>query len=738
MAIVTPWFGPDLRGGAEQQSYQLARNLAARGYLVDVLTTCSASFSDDWSRNTLRPGVEKRGNLSVYRFKTRKRDRRAFERVNVILMELATERLPTSVSPIGDEDARVFYEENINAPALLVHLAERGSAYERIIFIPYLYGTTLNGLPLVADRAYLQPCFHDEPYAYLQRVRENVHAARGLLFNSQGELELAVRLFGPGIIKKSAIVGEGVITDVAPEQHAQHVGAFTPTEHAYVLYLGRQDETKNLGTLLQAWIGFKRRRPTSRLQLVLAGQHGSSNSDRLRAIVDLGSVSTLEKNALLANCVALAQPSLNESFSRVLYESWTHGRPVIVHRDCLATATAVDGCNGGLIAASVPEWESALRWVDDASPTQLAEFGERGRSFARTHASWDAVIGRYEWVLGLDSPTKLHAEAARLTMRQIVPANETARRYAAALARSFERDRAELGGERAPVIDSSNAATIMHVVCDERPAEVVTPAALGALILHATERDGRIDKDCADALTRLNRISSNVFTSTPQALDEIRAAGLSNARFLPINVDPREWDIAPDRALAEALHDGKQNLLYVGPLVMQGHHLDRLIIAFLHYLTLEREARLTIVGTGDVDDASYRRLLAEVRRLDLVDHVLVTHNLSDEQFVAVFRAADLFISLDETESLGEAFLQAMWFDVPILAYRTRIAQALVQQAGILITDASDLLAVAALAQLLVVDPALRANVLQAQRRIRLEFDSDTLIGQLVSCLDVPA
>ena len=739
VAIVTPWFGSGLRGGAEQQSYQLARALASRGYAVDVLTTCCASFSDDWSRNTLRPGVEKHGNLSIYRFRTRKRDRRAFERVNVILTELARERLPLSVSPIGDDDARIFYDENINAPALLSHLSEHGKTYRRVIFIPYLYGTTLNGLPLVADRAYLQPCFHDEPYAYLQRVRENVHAARGLLFNSEGELELAIRLFGPGIIKKSSIVGEGVVTDVGPEQHAQHVGAFSPREQPYILYLGRQDETKNLGTLLQAWVGFKRRRPASRLQLVLAGQHGSSNSDKLRAIVDLGSVSTAEKNALLANCIALAQPSLNESFSRVLYESWMHARPVVVHRDCLATATAVRSCNGGLIAAMVPEWESALQWIDDAEPAQLTELGERGRSFARAYASWDAVIARYERALDLDSPTKIHEEAAHAHVRQVVPENETAQRYSAALARALERDRVKNGIETtATPREPSDAAVVMHYVCDdERTADETCSSAVQALIYHATALGRREGKECGDELMLLQRIATNVFASTPQALEEVRAAGFSDARFAPISVDPRAWDIVPDRVLAEALHDGKQNLLYIGALATQGH-LDRLMIAFLHYLTLEREARLTIVGTGDVDGALYRRLLAEVRRLDLVDHVLVTHNLSDEQFVAVFRAADLFISLDETENLGEAFLQAMWFDVPILAYRTRIAEALVGQAGILIADTSDLLAIAALAQLLVVDPALRTNVLQAQRRIRAEFDSDTLIRQLTACVDVPA
>ena len=208
LAIVTPWFGNELRGGAERQSWQLAHHLAARGHSVDVLTTCSASFDDDWSRNRLRAGVEKVENFTVRRFKVAKRDRRAFARVNAILTALEPKDLQRSVSPIGDEDAAVFTEQNINSPALLQYLASHGRDYHSIVFIPYLYGTTLSGIAKVAERAYLQPCLHDEPYAYLPAVSAAVHRAKGLLFNSEGEYEIALSLFGPGIIPKSTVVGK--------------------------------------------------------------------------------------------------------------------------------------------------------------------------------------------------------------------------------------------------------------------------------------------------------------------------------------------------------------------------------------------------------------------------------------------------------------------------------------------------------------------------------------------------
>ncbi len=155
--------------------------------------------------------------------------------------------------------------------------------------------------------------------------------------------------------------------------------------------------------------------------------------------------------------------------------------------------------------------------------------------------------------------------------------------------------------------------------------------------------------------------------------------------------------------------------------------------AFLHYLSLEREARLIIVGTGSVDDALHTRLLAEVRRLDLADHVLVARALSLEQSVAVFRAADLFVSLDEEETLEEPLLAAMWFDVPILAYRTKTAAAIAGKAALLLTDTSDLLAIAALAQMLIIDSDLRHRVVEAQRSARVRFESERPAQGRASC-----
>ena len=133
-----------------------------------------------------------------------------------------------------------------------------------------------------------------------------------------------------------------------------------------------------------------------------------------------------------------------------------------------------------------------------------------------------------------------------------------------------------------------------------------------------------------------------------------------------------------------------------------------------------------LIARGEVDDTIYGRVSAKVRSLDLVDRVLLARDITGPQLQSVYRCAHLFWSLDEGDSLGEGFLQAMWFDVPIIAYKTDVSTRLVGDAGLLIADKSDLMAIATLAQIVVTDGELRRRIVRAQRTDDRAVGSKTL------------
>lgn len=401
LAIVTPWFGEHLKGGAEQQAYQLATRLAARGHVVHVLTTCARAPQDDWSENHFPAGETQGQGFRIIRFPLSHRNEQIFQQINHILLSIGKEHLKAGVNPITTEEARTFVEYNIQSPRLLKHLSRNKARYRAFIFIPYLYGPILSGLPLVADKALLQPCLHDEAYAYLPSVEALFRKARAILFNSAGEGRLGEKLFGPGILPRSHIVGEGVESLAMASQFSAEIKSLGPLElgrHPYLLYLGRRDITKNVPSMVRAFLAYKRRSPASMLRLALAGP-GDGTDITDPSVVELGLVSEEEKNALLKHCLALVQPSLNESYSRVIMEAWYYEKPVLVNRKCLATAIAVVESGGGLLAAEPGEWEAQFAMLETLSTGQRDQLGRQGRNYANLYADWDKTLERFEKIL---------------------------------------------------------------------------------------------------------------------------------------------------------------------------------------------------------------------------------------------------------------------------------------------------------------------------------------------------
>jgi glycosyltransferase involved in cell wall biosynthesis len=401
IAIVIPWFGEDLKGGAEQQAWQVATRLAQRGHQIEVLTTCCRSFQDDWSVNHLKSGFSQEQGLKIRRFQVNNRDRTIFDRVNALILSLPSSALKPGVSPVSLENAAIFGSENINSTDLLNYLKKHQEEYQAFLFLPYLYGPILNGLKIVASRAFLQPCLHDEAYAYLPQIANIFHSAKGLLFNSEGEAQLARQLYGPGIIAKSLVAGEGIEAGVYNNTGIIYIKDLQIKQERFILCLGRRDSTKNTDLLVKAYINFKQEYPNSNLKLVIAGPGNPSFLASVPGLVDLGLVAENEKEALLANCLALFQPSQNESYSRVIMEAWFYKRPVAAHRKCLATAMAVESAKGGWLAETEIEWTELFAEIDRTEAEKLTEYGSNGQVYARENAVWDKVMQRYEAAFGL-------------------------------------------------------------------------------------------------------------------------------------------------------------------------------------------------------------------------------------------------------------------------------------------------------------------------------------------------
>ena len=128
IAFVIPWYGENIPGGAESECRRTSENLFKAGVEIEILTTCVKEFESDWNQNFHREGECRVNGIPVRRFKVRKRDTQAFDRINYKLMN----NLPVS---LGEEEE--FIREMINSDNLYKFIEKNKLSYY-FIFIPYI------------------------------------------------------------------------------------------------------------------------------------------------------------------------------------------------------------------------------------------------------------------------------------------------------------------------------------------------------------------------------------------------------------------------------------------------------------------------------------------------------------------------------------------------------------------------------------------------------------------------
>jgi glycosyltransferase involved in cell wall biosynthesis len=383
VTYVVPRYGLEVIGGAEYGARMLAEHLVGEGVAVEVCTTCaldSQTWADEYPTGT----VDING-VTVRRFRSvRGRDAR-FEQFSAgVLAD------PSGVAP--EVERRWFELQGPVCPAALD--AAEVSGADVVVFYPYLFWPTVEGVPRFGRRAVLHPAAHDEPPIRLPVFRRVFSSVGGVVFHTIDERRLTERLFPTVSTLPQATVGLGVTPADGSEAAAR--ADLGIGDRPFLLCLGRVDNGKGTLTLHQFFAAYKERHPGP-LALVFAGPV----VDPLPAhhdIVVAGPVDEAVKWGALRGADVLVSPSPLESLSLVLLEGWRAGRPALVNGRCDTTRRQVAISHGGLWFDSYLAFEVALeRLVADR---QLrGAMGEAGRAYVERRYAWPRLISRYRCFL---------------------------------------------------------------------------------------------------------------------------------------------------------------------------------------------------------------------------------------------------------------------------------------------------------------------------------------------------
>lgn len=380
IAFVCPRFAEGAAlGGAETLLRRLAERAAAAGRDVSFLTTCAQDHFT-WA-NVLPPGERRFGSLTVRYFPVD-------EARDVARFHTLQTRIGHGAALTSDEELD-WLRNSVNSQTLCDHLQQEGDRYDRLVMGPYLFGLVYFASQIHPAKTLLLPCLHDEAFATLSAMRGLFTSVRGWIFNTEPERDLARRLYGIDTTR-AAVVGMGLEAfeaDAARFRRSRRL--VTP----YVIYSGRREPLK--GTpLLMDYLAVFRERTKQDVKLVLTGSGPVEPPPALAPhVLDVGFVSEPDKHDAMAGAVAFCHPSVNESLSIVILESWLAGTPVLVHAGSEVMRYQCRKSRGGLWFRNYPEFEESLMMLL-ARPELRNALAQSGRRFVETEYGWPAVEAR--------------------------------------------------------------------------------------------------------------------------------------------------------------------------------------------------------------------------------------------------------------------------------------------------------------------------------------------------------
>jgi glycosyltransferase involved in cell wall biosynthesis len=383
LGLVPARFGPGLSGGAEIVMAQMARRLLARGWEVEILTTCALNHHT-WE-NVLPAGKAMEDGVLVHRFPTGTTPGPERAQLEQAILSGASLRL---------HEQQRWMNAGMRSPELFHHLLDHAGEYRAMVFTPYLFWISYACSQVAPERSVLWACLHDEPYAYLNLFQPLLTGIAGLLLQSEPEHALAHRLTEEPA--PHALVGCGV--EVPEHYDTEGFRRRHGIDGRFLLYAGRREGAKGWETLLEQ-LARLRSRGENPFTLVTMGDGEvtppAAIADR---VVDLGFLPDDERDAAFAAADAYLQPSRFEAFSRTIMEAWLAGTLVIANGGSEVVRHHCERSGAGLLYNDDYELGQCLAFLAEA-PETAAELAARGRAYVLENYRWDTVLDNVEAAL---------------------------------------------------------------------------------------------------------------------------------------------------------------------------------------------------------------------------------------------------------------------------------------------------------------------------------------------------
>ncbi|RQS08459.1 glycosyltransferase [Burkholderia sp. Bp8991] len=210
---------------------------------------------------------------------------------------------------------------------------------------------------------------------------------------------------------------------------------------------------------------------------------------------------------------------------------------------------------------------------------------------------------------------------------------------------------------------------------------------------------------------------------------ELTERGYEKVTTIPLLIDAAKIRSAEWNDVLVQEQSQVMTVLFVGRISPNKAHRDLVEAAAQLRAMMPRPFQFVFVGGYGEEEPYYLELRQLIDELELGEIVRFAGKVPDADLYGWYRAASAFLCLSDHEGFGVPLIEAMTFDVPVIAYASSNIESTLGGAGLLIHDKHPQ-AVAALLRAVSEDRALRRAIVVEQRKRVRQFERPALLEQL--------
>ena len=215
---------------------------------------------------------------------------------------------------------------------------------------------------------------------------------------------------------------------------------------------------------------------------------------------------------------------------------------------------------------------------------------------------------------------------------------------------------------------------------------------------------------------------------------EITDLGYKDVDVLPIIIDFEKLDIPPAKRILAKYNDGKKNILFVGRCA-PNKKIEDLITAFYVYKkTVDPNSRLILAGSPNGCERYFYMLKDYIVKLDIEDSVVLTGSIPQNELNSYYQAADLFLCMSEHEGFCIPLIEAMYKQIPILAYAKTAVPETLDGVSVIFNEKNYKM-VAEMMNKLITDEATKQSIIDAQNKRVQKLQKLNLEKQVIGIIN---